>query len=240
MKNRILNLILAGSIVLSVSLVSCDKEDEPPADNPDITGETGTVTDIDGNTYNIVNIGTQTWMAENLKVTKFPNGTAIPLIIDSTAWANLGDNDYAYCYYDNTAANRDTYGALYTYAAAKDACPTGWHLPSDAEWTELETYISNDGHSGTEGTALKSTTGWNSSGSRSGNGTDNYGFAALPGGYRRNDGTFLIIGRYGLWWSSTESSSSYAYYRSLDYNISNVYRNNHLKSRGYSVRCTRD
>ena len=200
-------------------------------------GETGTVTDIDGNTYNTVTIGTETWMAENLKATKYPNGTAITLVTDNTAWANLGDNDTdkAYCYYKNESTSQ--YGALYTYAAAKDACPSGWHLPTDAEWTTLENYISNDGHNGTEGTALKSTSGWNSNG----NGTDNYGFSALPGGYRNgSSGPFGNAGDGGYWWSSTESGSSTAYRRNLDYDYAYVRRLNYYKSNGLSVRCLRD
>jgi uncharacterized protein (TIGR02145 family) len=122
-------------------------------------------------------------MAENLKTTHYPNGNVIPLVTDNTTWGNLGDNntDDAYCYYNNNANNEaDTYGALYTYAAAKDACPTGWHLPSDAEWTTLKNYISAEGHNGIEGTTLKAIAGWNNNG----NGTNNYDFSALPGGHR--------------------------------------------------------
>jgi uncharacterized protein (TIGR02145 family) len=202
-------------------------------------GAGSTLTDADGNTYNTVWIGNQQWMAENLKVTKTVNGNVIPLITDDTEWSNLGDNntDSAYCYYSNSTDSLAKYGALYTYAAAKNACPTGWHLPSDAEWTELENYISNDGHSGTEGTALKSTSGWNNSG----NGTDNYGFSALPGGFRgSSNGTFNYVGYYGYWWSATGYNSSDAYLRSLDYNNSVVNRHNYGKSNGFSVRCVRD
>ncbi len=209
-------------------------------------GAGSTLTDADGNTYNTVYIGSQLWMAENLKVTQEADGTAIPTVTDDNTdgstddeWANLGDNDNdkAYCYYNNNASGEAAiYGALYTYAAAKDACPTGWHLPTDAEWTELENYIAND-HSGTEGTALKSTSGWNDSG----NGTDNYSFSALPGGYRSNYlGTFYNVGYRGNWWSSTEHSSSFAYYRYLYYHNADVYRLSNNKSYGFSVRCVRD
>jgi len=197
------------------------------------------LTDYDGNTYKTVIIGTQLWMAENLKVTKEADGTAIPLVTDDTDWANLenNDTDKAYCYYSNSTDSLAKYGALYTYAAAKDACPTGWHLPSDAEWTELETYIANDGHSGTEGTALKSISGWYNSG----NGTDDYGFSALPGGIRHiDDGAFGGVGGSGYWWSSTEHSSSNAYLRYLDYNYASVRRYSGNKSNGVSVRCVRD
>ncbi len=133
------------------------------------------VSDYEGNEYGVVQIGNQIWMTENLKTTHYADGIAIPLVTYNTAWANLGDNntDDAYCYYNNSQ-----YGALYIWAAAMNgavsstanpggiqgACPDGWHLPSDAEWAELVNSISNDGHSGTEGTALKSTSGWNSDG----------------------------------------------------------------------------
>jgi len=199
------------------------------------------ITDADGNIYKTVMIGTQLWMAENLKVTKEADGTAIPLVTDDAEWAALeaNDTDKAYCYYSNSTDSLAKYGALYTYAAAKDACPTGWHLPTDAEWTELKTYIANDGHSGTEGTALKSTSGWYDDG----NGTDNYGFSALPGGSRYgNNGTFYSVGGYGYWWSSTEYGSGDAYYRSLTYGYggADVYRYYFNKSFGFSVRCIKD
>ncbi len=198
--------------------------------------ETGTLTDYDGNVYQTVKIGTQEWMAENLKVTKYPDGTAIPLVTNNTDWVNLGDNDTddAYCYYNNESTSQ--YGAIYSYAAANDACPDGWHLPSDEEWTDLTTYITNDGHLDTEGTALKSTTGWYING----NGTDNYGFSALPGGWRYAvNGKFLSAVNYGYWWSSTEySGSTTALARFLT--GAKVIRGYGNKSEGMSVRCAKD
>jgi uncharacterized protein (TIGR02145 family) len=177
-------------------------------------------------------------MAENLKTTKYNDGTDIPLVTDNTAWDNLGDNDTdkAYCYYSNSTDSLAKYGALYTYAAAKDACPTGWHLPTDAEWTTLETYITNDGHLGTEGTVLKSTIGWD----YSGNGTDDYGFSALPGG-QRTSGSVNFVGLYCYWWSSTKKNiSGDAYYCSLGYDYVYVRRFYSRMSNGFSVRCVRD
>ena len=219
----------------------------------------GKVTDVDGNVYNTVKIGNQIWMAENLKVEHYADGTAIPFVTDTNGdgstddeWAALGDNntDKAMCYYYNNAGGeKDTYVDLYTYATAvngtpyggtnnvQGVCPDGWHLPSDAEWTELENYISNDGHGGTEGAALKTTSGWY----QEGNGTDIYGFSALPGGCRHAyNGTFYNVGSSGFWWSATEYDSSYAYYRSLYYLNSDVDRYLYHKSFGLSVRCTRD
>ena len=213
----------------------------------------GTVTDYDNNIYSTITIGNQTWMAENLKVTHYPNGDAIPHITDNTAWGNLGDNntDDAYCFYNNDASLG--YGALYTYAAAKDACPAGWHLPSDAEWAELENYLADNGYNydGTTGgnkigKSLASTSGWSSSndvGDVGNNQSSNNstGFTALPGGYRSlSNGSFGNVGYSGLWWSSTEGSSSYAYDRNLYYGSADVYRGGNDKSLGFSVRCLRD
>lgn len=199
-------------------------------------------TDPDGNTYNAVKIGEQVWMAENLQTTKYNDNTEIPLITESAegedGWANR--TTPAYCWYDNdeTTAVANGHGALYNwYTVDTDKlCPTGWHVPTDAEWTVLEDYITEQGHDGTEGTVLKATTGWNSDG----NGTDNYGFSALPGGSRRtSNGAFDGAGYLGGWWSSTESGSL-AYYRYLYYNAAGVYRSSNNKSYGFSVRCLRD
>ncbi len=130
-------------------------------------------TDVDGNNYSVVSIGTQIWMAENIRVTRYTDGTAIPLITDNDAWDALDNNntDKAYCWYDNDSISYfQTYGALYTYAAAvngdsrgsnvQGVCPDGWHLPNEDEWTTLENYISDNGHEGSEGTALKTSSGW--------------------------------------------------------------------------------
>jgi len=205
------------------------------------------VTDYDGNTYGSVIIGTQEWMTSNLEVTHYSNGTAIPLVTDNTAWANLGDNntDKAYCWYNNNATtNKDLYGALYTYAAATNGnnsgtnvqgvCPTGWHLPSDAEWTTLTNAM---GGVSIAGVKLKATSGW-----FYGNGTDNIGFAALPAGFRQHsDGLFQNFSGDGvtIWLSSTESSASNAWMRWI-YDTDNVSIPNYRKSYGVSVRCVRD
>ncbi len=209
----------------------------------------GSFTDSRDNTvYQTVTIGNQVWMAENLKY--------LPSVVGSGTGSETAPYYYVYAY-DGTdvnaakaTANYQTYGVLYNWSAAmngagssaanpsgvRGVCPDGWHLPSDAEWTELEDYISDDGHNGTEGTALKSTSGWNSNG----NGTDNYGFTALPCGSRSDDGSFNGVGSNGNWWSATEYNSSRAYYCGLFYYFSDVYRYNSGKSAGFSVRCVKD
>ena len=222
-------------------------------DNVVITNELdySFVTDIDGNTYRTIQIGNQVWMAENLKTTHYADGRSIPLVTDNTAWGNLGDNgtDDAYSFYNNDANSQ--FGALYTWAAAmgddavssssnpsglQGACPDDWHLPSDAEWAELVNFIAADGYSGHEGTALKSTSGWNSDG----NGTDIYGFNGLPGGYRHSDASFYGAGDYGNWWSSTEYNTDSTYCRSLHSIYHDLYQYKRNKSNGFSIRCVKD
>ena len=202
--------------------------------NPNITY--GSITDIDGNTYKTVTIGTQTWMAENLKVTKYNDGIAIPNVTDNTAWRELTTG--ALCDYDNTPSNSETYGKLYNWHAVNTGklCPTGWHVPSDAEWTELTDYL---GGTSDAGGKLKETgtTHWNSPNTGA---TNETGFTALPGGYRNFDGTFYGVGTYGFWWSATEGSADSAWGRSMYYNGSYVGRDYNGKELGFSVRCLRD
>jgi uncharacterized protein (TIGR02145 family) len=207
---------------------------------------TRTLLDIDGNVYKTVKIGDQWWMAENLKVTRYRNGDAIPHVTDNTAWVGLSSG--AYCAYDNYYGNATTYGLLYNWYAVDDArniAPEGWHVPTDEEWKELEMYLGlsqneadSIGYRGTdEGSKLKSTSGWNNNG----NGTNESGFTALPGGYRRySNGTFGFVGDHGYWWSATEYSSAAAWSRILSYNLSEVYRYFNSKPDGFSVRCVRD
>jgi uncharacterized protein (TIGR02145 family) len=195
-------------------------------------GTGGTVTDIDGNVYNTVVIGNQEWMAENLKTTTYNDGTSIELLENDTDWEN--NTTGAYCWYENDQAYyAETYGALYNWYAVEtgNLCPDGWHVPTDAEWTALEDYITSDGHSGTEGAALKATWGWDSDG----NGTDDYGFTALPGGVRYSSGFFSSIGYTGNWWSATD-----VWYRYLSFGDSNVTRSMAGNEIGHSVRCLRD
>ncbi len=208
-----------------------------------------TVKDIDGNIYNTIKIGTQIWMAEDLRVTHYPNGDAIPHITDNTAWGNLDNNntDDAYCFYKNN--NGTDYGALYTYAAAigdnwardntagQGVCPDGWHLPTDAEWTTLTDYL---GGTSVAGGKMKETgfTHWDIPNTGA---TNESGFSALPGGYRGDgDGSFFTMGYSGYWWSSTEGGSSDAHIRYLDYYNEEAYPNIFNKSCGFSVRCVKD
>jgi len=200
-------------------------------------GTTGTVTDIDGNVYNTVTIGTQVWMVENLKTTKYRDGTSIPNVTDNISWNNLTTG--AYCDYSNTPSNSATYGKLYNWYAATNAhniAPTGWHVPTDADWTTLTTYLGGEGVAGGK---LKETgtTHWQSPNIGA---TNETGFTALPGGLRDYGGTFNRIGTTGYWWSSSELDATDAWRRLMHYSYSRVDRDGYGKQLGYSVRCVRD
>jgi uncharacterized protein (TIGR02145 family) len=201
-------------VAISVFLLSCadDTRDNPQderAVNYIGSGSYGSVT-YEGQTYKTVVIGTQTWFAENLNY-------------------NPGTGN-SVCY-DNQASNCDTYGRLYDWSTAKTACPAGWHLPSDAEWDALVTY---SGFPNTAGTKLKARSGWNGNG----NGTDDYGFSALPGG--GGSGSSGGLGYLGFWWSATESSASLAYFRYMIFDDSSVNRDDNGKFFLFSVRCVKD
>ena len=198
---------------------------------------TAQVTDIDGNVYHTVTIGTQVWMVENLKVTKYNDGTAIPLVTDNTAWSNL--TTAGYCWYNNDAPTyKDTYGALYNWYTVNTGklCPAGWHVPNDAEWTTLTTYL---GDVNVEGGKLKETgtAHWLSPNAGA---TNESGFEGRPGGTRFSNGTFSLIGEYGAWWSSSEITTSNAWLRVLLLSDDRVYKVGLDNDSGFSVRCLRD
>jgi uncharacterized protein (TIGR02145 family) len=196
--------------------------------------------DADGNIYNSVIIGTQEWMAENLKTSKYNDGTAIPNITDKYEWGYLKTDSW--CHYDNDSQYDSIYGKLYNWYAVETGklCPTGWHVPTDAEWTVLTDYLGANEHNGTEGKALKSTSGWDDTYEGfTENGTDDYGWNGLPGGHRYDDGDFKVIGKAGQWWTSSSFSKETAWPRILSSDV-NFFRNNDYKKKGFSVRCLRD
>ncbi|HAH55530.1 MAG TPA: hypothetical protein DCM02_09715 [Flavobacterium sp.] len=212
-----------------------------------IIGSSNTITDYDGNVYNTVTIGTQIWMKENLKTTHYANGVAIPLVSGSSNWDALTSANEAYCWHSDDIANKATYGALYTWAAAMKAglsstynpsgvqgvCPTGWHLPSDAEWTQLTDFL---GGTTASVVKLKSTTGWYNGG----NGTNESGFTAYPAGVRNSSGLFNYIGINSRWWCATETNSIMALDRLMGYNLNDLESYSVDKTFGYSVRCLKD
>lgn len=240
--------------------------------NPNMTGESQKFTisdknivfDIDGNYYETVTIGKQVWMAENIKATRYSDGTEIKYIEDNTEWSTLRTLmlDKAYCYYNNNANNEaDLYGALYTWTAAsrgegkvvnpeqvQGICPTGWHLPSNDEWKELEMYL---GMSQEEADA-ESFRGLDQGGKLKEAGTElwqspNYGasnssgFTARPGGYRgKSTGEFQEISTGAYFWSATNFTDLSAIARQLYTTTSKVHFDYNSITHGFSVRCIKD
>ena len=195
------------------------------------------ITDFDGNTYQTVTIGTQTWMKQNLKAIHYSNGVPIPNFTDNTTWSGLTYG--AYCNYNNDTNNANIYGRLYNWYAVTDSrnvCPTGWHVPSDAEWTTL---TNNYGGDGIAGGKLKETgtIHWWSPNSFA---TNESGFSALPGGYRYSIGIYYYINSNGAWWTTTPNSTTAAWYRYMYYNYSSVDRTFNSKVNGYAVRCLKN
>jgi len=216
--------ILIAVVVGAIALTSCSGSSV----NTDVTTDATTQ----------VKIGNQYWATTNLGVSTFRNGDSIPEAKTAEEWLKACNNKQpAWCYYDNDPANGSKYGKMYNWYAVSDArglAPKGFHIPSDAEWTELTDFLGGDVG---VGTALKSTTGWNGGG----NGSNSTGFSALPGGSRLIKGSFDDIGNLGVWWSSTEFSWASAWSRELGYKDAAVGRNAYFKAiGGLSVRCIRD
>jgi uncharacterized protein (TIGR02145 family) len=204
------------------------------------------IADIDGNQYTVVKIDNQMWMAENLKTTKLNDNTTIPNVSDNVAWSGL--STAAYCWYNNDEAYfKPLYGAFYNWYAVGTGklCPTGWHVPTDAEYNALELSLGMPsaqldiwGWRGTDqGTQMKNTTGWNTGE----NGNNKSGFAALPGGYRYyTDGSFYGNNILSYWWTGTEHDADRAWYRRLDGNNAGVYKASTNKPAGKYVRCIKN
>ena len=195
------------------------------------------ITDIDGNVYHSVTIGTQTWMVENLKTTHYRNGESIANVTDGTAW--LSTYTGAWCDYSNNAMIGLKIGHLYNWFAVNDSrniAPVGWHVATDAEWTTLTDYL---GGEATAGGNLKQagTTVWLSPNVGA---TNETGFTALPGGLRYIDATFNYATAAGTWWTSTQADVSTAVFRGMNYSDAAVIRSANAKIGGASVRCVKD
>lgn len=213
------------------------------------------VTDYDGNNYSAVIIGDQVWMAENLRTTHYADGTSIP-------HGNCSSETSAYWYYpNNSSSNKPTYGLLYNWKAvitnsnsnnAQGICPTGWHVPSDAEWKQMEIAMGmsrsdadNTGWRGNIAAQLCGNTGWQSSttsnaaGNTSATGRNSSGFSALPSGCYYGD-SYNEFGYFASFWSTTEESGTFAWMRDLTYDNSGMARYRANKSYGFSVRCVKD
>lgn len=250
MKRKILSLCFLLSLVTLV-FTACETEDET---TPNV------VSDIDGNSYNTVVIGTQTWIAENLQTTKYNDGTPISYIADNNyAWASAATG--AYCWYNNDQdfAEGNSYGALYNWYAVETGklCPSGWHVPTDDDWNTLENFLADNGYNydGTTGggrakiaKALAKTTGWTKFSAPGVVGNTDYpdyrnksGFSAMPSGFRvYYNGVFSSVNTNTDWWSSTTTTGGFVFGRSVNNYSANMYRTSIVKSYGLSVRCVKD
>jgi uncharacterized protein (TIGR02145 family) len=215
----------------------------------EVLDNNNSVTDVDGNTYQTVTIGSQVWMKENLKVRKYRNGDAVPTNLSNTAWQNTTSG--AYAIYDNNPVNDSIYGKLYNCYAVADPrglCPAGWHVPSDSEWKLLEIFLGLSsseadqngarGLSSNIGGKLKETsTLWLSPNEGA---TNQSYFSGLPGGRKNNDGSFAVVRTSGFWWSSTEGFPDTAFLRHVDFNAKYCSRYGYYKTTGSSIRCLKD
>jgi uncharacterized protein (TIGR02145 family) len=234
MKKTIKTCMLILAFIATTALISCKKDDK--------NNDPGTVKDVDGNVYHSVTIGTQVWMIENLKTTKYSDGSAIPPVTSNATWFDL--NSPGFCWYnDDEVTYKKVYGALYNWYAVNTnkLCPSGWHVPSAAEWTTLVTYLGGQLVAGGKLKESK-TIHWQDPNLGA---TNESGFTALPGGCASANG-YWGIGTYGYWWSSTEGlSGPYGIpseiYIPMHYNsvsVSNGYDSS--KNTGYSVRCIKN
>lgn len=271
MKRKIKFFIYQLSVItISLVLISgCDDDDAGPNDISNIEYGEGVI-DIDGNEYITVIIGENEWMAENLRVTKYNDSTAISTDLDDAAWQNTNSGAYAIFPHDNVSGVNsneqmvNAYGKLYNWFAVNDErglCPEGWHVPSDDEWTELITYVVSLGFPNTgnladgAGNALKSCRqpgGSNEEGCNTTEhpfwnrhdkhyGFDEFAFSALPGGHRAVNGEFFSIGDLGDWWTATENEDYGAWANGMSNKGSGVGRGSSLnKNFGLSIRCVKD
>jgi uncharacterized protein (TIGR02145 family) len=252
-----INFGTTGGIISVSSINSCGESEKTELAISISIQNCGIVMDFEGNVYNTVTIGSQCWFVENLKSTRYRNGDPIFTETDINAWAALTIG--AYCWYNNEETTyKAAYGALYNWYAVNDTrsiCPTGWHVPTDGEWTVLENYLSINGYNydnsiGGNKFALSLTTatGWNPSDIPGAVGNTDYpekinitGFTGLPGGVRdANQLIYGSFGNYGMWWTSSEYNNSLAWDRGLATDFSSLGRLNVLKTHGFSIRCVKD
>jgi uncharacterized protein (TIGR02145 family) len=205
-----------------------------------LAGSTGCkstlVKDIEGNSYITVTIGTNVWIAENLRTTKFNDGSAIPLVPENDTWTKLQTPAFAW-YNNDPESNSKTYGALYNWYAINTGkvCPAGWHVATEKEWSSLH-FLEG---SGSIGGNLKEagTTHWKSPNTDATNAT---GFTGLPGGYRSIEGVFNYIRISGYWWCSTSFNDTYGLFYYLRFKSGVLFKSRSEKYCGFSVRCVKD
>jgi len=234
-KSKIILFVILFFVTIKTS-ISCSEEKETT--EPPVI-EVGTVTDTDGNVYKTIKIGTQWWMAENLRTTKFRNGEEIPNTASNSDWMSLSSSSY--CYYNNDFATYGSiYGALYNWKAVNDSryiAPEGWHIPTDEEWKTLINYL---GGFNAAGGKMKEagTAHWVSPNTGA---TNSSGFSALPTGSRGGStGEFGWVGLGNDYWSSTGNTQTEAWAYYVGNNIAGCLRLSHNKSNGFAIRCIKD
>lgn len=240
MRGATTSVVLLGTFTILL-IAACNKDSEeptPPTNNgpntPTVCQYDTTVTDIDGNVYPVVIIGSQHWMTQNLRTTRYRDGSIIPKVMDGTTWSTLTTG--AWSNYENNSGYDSTYGKLYNWYAASnpDLCPIGWHLPTDDEWTQLADQLSGWNVAGGK---LKATTLWNSPNAGATNETC---FSGFPGGIRVHNGEFSGIGDWGEWWSNSVSGTETAYFRMLVYGNAGIHSGTTFWRSGFCIRCLKD
>lgn len=240
MNTKLKSVIRLTMICSSLLLLAtcCKKESNDP----------DSVTDADGNVYQTVTIGTRVWFQENLKTTKFRDGSPIPFVTDQSAWGALSAPGY--CWVENDASNKAIYGALYNGYAVKDSrklCPAGWHVSTDADWIDMEmefgmpqsaaTMEGDRGMTENVGGHLKDLDHWDAPNS----GADNSsGFSAAGAGYRRPTGEFNWFMQWIGFYTSTAPDASHLIQRYLGFDFTGVARRSYPLNYGYSIRCVKD
>jgi uncharacterized protein (TIGR02145 family) len=230
MKNKFYTPMLSGLILLFSLTLSC-KRDKIPTPLPPASP----VTDIDGNVYQTVNIGTQTWMAENLRTTKFNDGSLIPNVTDNAVWSNTATS--AYCWYNNDMANANPYGALYNWYTINSGklAPAGWHIPTTAEWQTLSDYLGGDALAGDKLREVGTT----HFASPNTGATNETGFTAVGSGFRNSLGVFSELNNTGKWWRATDGVTTQA--RFVNASVATLFSDSNLNPKAaFSVRCIKD
>lgn len=224
-------MLLAIIAVVTSSCKKEEKKDDDKQQNPDPI----TATDIDGNLYNSVKIGDQTWLVENLKVTRYNNGDTIPYLPNNVQWKNTTEG--ARSFYDDNTLNIDSFGMLYNFRALEDSrkiCPTGWHVSTTQEWVDLLNFL---GGASAAGEKLKSKKGWNG---ETGVNNNSSGFTAVPAGLRDQNGNYNYLRDYTYFWSTPAIDADLAYVFNIDKGVSEIYSYNEVKKYGKSCRCVKD
>lgn len=237
---KYLNSILIVMLSLAVNTTAVKAQDSTTDKNLQ------PVYDLDSNRYTVLKLGKQYWLKENLRTSQYNDTTAIRSGLDAAAWKATTSG--AYTVYENNPANELIYGKLYNGYAVSNGklCPKGWHIPTDAEWKELETYLGvaaeevgrTGGRSQLAG-KLKKDQHWKDAEAARNNETD---FSVMPAGTRNDYGDFITVGQFAGFWTSTtyETADNYLWYRHLYYNTNEIGRNYVIKNNGYSCRCIKD